>query len=484
MAPRGVLCFSVFEVDLERGELRKSGRRVALQQQPWRALVLLVSQPGRLVSREEIRFAVWPEGTHVDFERGINFCLNQVRNALGDPARASHFIETVPRQGYRFVADVRGTEAASAPGPVDDAVSSHRPAPAAAAPDSTAAAPASTIDAPASTAHVGSTRRRSPRPRWWLLAACAAGLSASGGDAPRVLPTLPPATGIAQASAQAALARVMLEQSESGARPAADAMPRARAAALSALREDPRSADARVSLALVRLHYDWDWDAAQDIERALELAPGLPRAHLAQAAYLSARGDHDAAIEAARRAFELEPLCPTVRGDLGWYYYCARRFPDAAAQWQASLDLIGDSGPRDRLVDALRHQGRIEDAWREAAATMREAGVDEVNIDELDRLGARDALRQFLSGSARFLERRGASPMRLATLHAAAGEDQLALDLLERSARDHVWGLVTALAADPDLARLDRHPRYRRLLRETGVRPTMMALLAPPDPTP
>lgn len=452
MSPR-VLRFSVFEVDLERGELRKSGRRIALQQQPWRALVLLASQPGRLVTRDELRRAVWPEGTHVDFERGINFCLSQVRHALGDPARASHFIETVPRQGYRFVGDVH--EATPEPSIAE-------------------------VEAE----HVGVARRRAPGARWWLLAACAAGLTASGGDVTRGPRLPPPATGIAQASAQAALARVMLDQGESGARPADEVMPRARAAALAALREDPRSADARVSLALVRLHYDWDRDGEEDVGRALALAPGLPRAHLALAAYRSARGDHEGAIASARRAMQLEPLCPTVRGDLGWYFYGARRFPEAAAAWEQSLDVMGDSGPRDRLVDALRHQGRVDEAWVQAVATMRGAGVPEDQIARLERSGPPAALRQFLVGSAQFQAGHGASPVRLAALYAAAGDDERALDLLDRAARDHAWGLLTALAADPDLALLETHERYRRLLRETGLRPAMMAMFVAPDAVP
>jgi DNA-binding winged helix-turn-helix (wHTH) protein/tetratricopeptide (TPR) repeat protein len=451
MESRGVLRFSVFELDLERGELRKSGRRVALQQQPWRVLVLLASQPGRLVTRDALRQALWPEGLHVDFERGINFCVNQVRSALGDPARASHFIETVPRQGYRFVADVHGVESADP----DRSVPLEPGAARVALSASATAAPA--------------------RPRWWLLAACLAALAAAGGDASREPIALPPAQGLAQANAQAALARVLLEQSQLGVRRADDTMPRARAAALAALREDPRNADARVSLALVKLHYDWDWDAEQDVERALELDPRSARAHLARAACLSARGAHDAAIAAARRATELEPMCPTLRGDVGWYYYCARRFDEAAAQWRLSLAVIGDGGPRDRLVDALRHEGRTGDAWREAEATMRRAGVPDRSIVALARQGADSALRSFLSGSASFQEAHGASPVRRAALHAAAGEVDEALDLLERAARERTWGLVSTLAADPDLARLAPHPRYLRLLRETGLHPTLRA---------
>lgn len=452
-SPR-LLRFSVFELDLERCELRKAGRRVPIQQQPWKALVLLSTRPGRVVTREELRQALWPDGTHVDFDRGINFCLNQVRNALGDRARASHFIETLPRQGYRFVADVRGLP----DGPV------------------TAGAP--------DVADVGGGEVQIRRPRRthrWLAAACAIGLALASGDgAPKRAAALPP-SDLSEAAAQAALARVLLDQSECGLRPLAETMPRARAAALAALRQDPRIADARVSLALVKLHYDWDWDAADDIERALALAPGSARAHLARAAYLSARGEAEAAVDAARRATRLDPLCPTVRGDLAWYCYTARRYEEAAEQWRLSLAVQGDGGPRDRLVDTLRQMGRTEDAWREAVATMRHAGMSEAQIEELARPGVGPGLRRFLAGSARFLAGRGVLPVRLAALHSAAGEDELALDVLERAAQERSWGLLGALAADPDLARLEGLPRYEALLRETGLRPPTMALFEAPD---
>jgi DNA-binding winged helix-turn-helix (wHTH) protein/tetratricopeptide (TPR) repeat protein len=445
-SPR-LLRFSVFELDLERCELRKCGRRVPIQQQPWKALVLLALHPGRLVTRDELRRELWPDGTHVDYDRGINFCLNQVRNALGDPARGSHFVETVPRQGYRFVADVH-------PAAVEGAAARDQTRP---------------------------TARRTPR---WLPAACAIGLALASGDAgPGRASALPPLDLVA-ARTQAALARLMLDQNESGLRLAEQTMPRARAAALAALRDDPRSADARVSLALVKLHYDWDWDAGQDLERALEMEPGLARAHLAYAEYLSARGEHEAAIDAARRGMALDPLCPTLRGDLAWYYYAAGRYAESAEALRVSLAVQGDGGPRDRLVDALRQQGRNEEAWREAVATMRYAGVPDDEIQALGRPGPEPALRTFLSGSARFLASRGASPVRLATLHAAAGEEEQALDLLERAARERSWGLLGALASDPDIARLAGRPRYERLLRETGLRPPLFALLGAPDPRP
>lgn len=79
---------------------------MSLERQPALTLALLVSRAGRLVPREDLRRAVWPSGVHVDFDRGLNYCIRQLRAALNDDARAPKFIETVPRQGYRFVAPV------------------------------------------------------------------------------------------------------------------------------------------------------------------------------------------------------------------------------------------------------------------------------------------------------------------------------------------------------------------------------------------
>ena len=98
--------FGRFELASETGELRKDGRRVRLQPQPMKVLALLASRAGSVVAREEIREALWPEGTFVDFEHGLNFCVHRVRAVLGDDAGTSRFIETVPRIGYRFVAEV------------------------------------------------------------------------------------------------------------------------------------------------------------------------------------------------------------------------------------------------------------------------------------------------------------------------------------------------------------------------------------------
>ena len=108
-----VFRFGIFEFDDQSGELRRNGRTVALEPQPARALARLLSRSGDLVSREELRDAVWGANTHVDFDRGLAYCLSQVRAALGDSADNPRFVQTLPKRGYKFLAPVSDSSGSS-----------------------------------------------------------------------------------------------------------------------------------------------------------------------------------------------------------------------------------------------------------------------------------------------------------------------------------------------------------------------------------
>src|SRR5215510_6303565 len=98
--------FATFELDDEHGELRRQGRRIHLAAQPLKVLALLTSRAGEVVTRDELRRHVWGDDTFVDFDRSLNFLVAEIRSALRDDARSARFIETVPKRGYRFIADV------------------------------------------------------------------------------------------------------------------------------------------------------------------------------------------------------------------------------------------------------------------------------------------------------------------------------------------------------------------------------------------
>ena len=98
--------FGVFEADPSLGEIRKAGTRIRLSAQPFQVLLLLLSHPGELLTRDEIAQELWPDGTFVDFEHGLNSAVARIREALGDTATNPRFVETLARRGYRFIAPV------------------------------------------------------------------------------------------------------------------------------------------------------------------------------------------------------------------------------------------------------------------------------------------------------------------------------------------------------------------------------------------
>ncbi len=100
--------FGPFEVDFRAGELLKNGRRIRLQDQPLQVLAMLLENPGGVVTRDELRQRLWPTDTFVDFDHGLNNAINRLREALNDSADAPRFIETLPRRGYRFIAEADG----------------------------------------------------------------------------------------------------------------------------------------------------------------------------------------------------------------------------------------------------------------------------------------------------------------------------------------------------------------------------------------
>jgi cholera toxin transcriptional activator len=104
--PEGRYRFGVFEADAATGELRRQGIRIKLNAQPFQVLMLLLARPGELLTREEISRELWPDGTFVDYEHGVNSAVNRIREALGDTASSPRFVETLARRGYRFVAPV------------------------------------------------------------------------------------------------------------------------------------------------------------------------------------------------------------------------------------------------------------------------------------------------------------------------------------------------------------------------------------------
>jgi len=111
LRPNSVVRFGTYEVSLQSSEVRKSGLRIRVQQQPMKLLEILLERPGEVITREELRSRVWPSESFGDFDQALNIAIGKLRSALGDAAENPRFIETLPKRGYRFIADVSVVDA-------------------------------------------------------------------------------------------------------------------------------------------------------------------------------------------------------------------------------------------------------------------------------------------------------------------------------------------------------------------------------------
>jgi DNA-binding winged helix-turn-helix (wHTH) protein/Tfp pilus assembly protein PilF len=393
--PNSVVRFGVFEADLRTSELRKSGAKVKIQDLPFRALKLLLSRPNEVLSREQFRHALWPEGVFVDFDHGISSAINRLRDALGDSADNPVFIETVERRGYRWIAPTSfapswGGLAATAPSWTVPA--SVQPTPA--APGPVLVKPGSE---PPADPVVPIPPHRSNRSLFVFLAALVIALGMLGlshrasnagttesasGSAPAV-PKHPaagqsvsasiPSSSVHSSSAEAeqfylqgrfywekrtpdglnkavdyftqaivhdsnyAPAYVGLADCYNLLReytlmPASEAYPRALAAAKRAVELDDRSSEAHNSLAFALFYGNWDAAGAErEFRRALELNPTSSVAHHWYATYLGTIGRSTESLAEIQRAQALDPASKSILADEGIILWSSGRRDEGTA---------------------------------------------------------------------------------------------------------------------------------------------------------
>ena len=468
-----MLRFGAFELDPARSQLRRNGVLIRLQQQPLKALSLLVRRAGEVVPREDLRREIWPEGTFVDFDRGLNFCINRIRRTLGEDARQPRYIETVARSGYRFIAPVTASPAATpaVPGVVTS-------------PGKRAAArwvvAAGVMAALSTVPDHRAASVRPPSPAWAAPPAAAArtayarGLyqarQAGGGEASLRAFVEAAQLDPASPAVAASLAEAWIDAVQEGRVPPREGMPKARAAALRALALGDHPL-AHLALGTVALRHDWDWAGAErSLRRALALDPSSPAAHIEMADLRLVQGRTEEALREADRAEQLDPVCPVVRGQVASSYYAARRFADAAAGWRRSALVAPELvGPHERLFHAYRHAARDREAVGEAAKVVSILGGP--SPSPLLALPADRAMASFVRGTIAYLERDAArAPAlvadRIAVLHAVLGHRAEALRWLAVAARERSTTLPITLATDPDLDRLRNDPSFRALLAQ------------------
>jgi DNA-binding winged helix-turn-helix (wHTH) protein/Tfp pilus assembly protein PilF len=476
--------FGLFEIDAEAGELRRQGVRVPLQELPFRLLCALVERPGEIVLREELRRRLWPPDVHLDFENSLNAAMSRLRDALGDAAANPRFVATAPRRGWRFIAPVE-TLAVSAPAPaITPPLPAAAPRPFRAA-LLLAALGASALAAPlvlwrsplgphptSAESVVGSLP---PSHEDYLRGRHLLSLQTREGDRKALAAFQAAAVeDPAHAGTQRGLAEAYLALSEHDVWPAREALPRAAQAARQALGLEPRSADAGLVLAQVRFHLERDWPAAEaTLRQVLASNPGLVRARVLHAHFLSASGRHDRALAEIEEARRLDPLSLAVNADVCWIRFMARRYQQAVEQCQATLELDPHFLPaQDNLKWILMRMGRSDAAAQAFLRVVALEGEDAGSVLALRERYSREGLaglhRASLGGLMARARHGYQSPYDIALEYASLREPREALAWLERSFEANETDLAL-LGVDPRLDALRQESRFRQLVARVGA---------------
>ena len=460
VAPNERYRFGDFELEVGQARLTDAGRVVSLQPQPFKVLAILVSRAGELVTRDEMIREIWGDSTHVDFDRGLNYCIRQVRRALGDDASEPRFVQTVPRRGYRFVAEVVGPVARASAQPRLTKGLGRRAVLAAAGFSSLALVAAAGIflssrspnDAPTNSPQAiqelvsGRLLLENPTPK---------NVAAARTRFERALSIDPDFAPAHLALAQASIAA-----------------PTERAAQLDeslrhvhrALELDPELEGVHLHLANLELYGNWNWDRAEEAYlAAVDRAPNSARAHHAYATFLAMRGQLDGAIDHVQQALVIDPVSAALKGDAGWFYFQAGRFSEAKSTCESALGLEPtNENALWCLLQVSRFDNRPVHALDAATRLATLLGHEPAEPFE--------ELTTFWSWYLDWIDKKPerATPSARGLAHLALGEHDHALDIFEHAAEAKA-PCVLALAADPQTEPLRGDPRFERLLETIGL---------------
>jgi len=491
MLPEGPrrIRFGVFELDQQELELRKDGTLLKLAPQPFRVLALLADCEGQVVTRDEIQKLLWHDATYVDFERGINHCVSQIRAVLEDHAETPRYIKTIPRRGYRFIAPVSVERPTSKMVPVASRGRTVRLFLGIATGFLAVLAVGFLVSKRASLARqrpagvsLAEDRRTSfsqainpqtfeayLRGRYYWNKRTPSGLKKSIEYFQDAIERDP---NFAQAYAGMADSYNLLAYA--GSLPPKYAYLQATNAAMKAVRLDDTLADAHTSLADIHSVYDWNWPAAEkEYRRAIELNASYAIAHQWYASYLIATGRSDEGIEQARKALELDPLSLMINSNVGWSYYLVRRYDDALLQFQATLELDANFGPAHlNLGRVYEGKGKMEEAIFEMNKGISLSGESPGGLAALGHayavFGMRNKAREIIDHLMTLSEEGYVAPYDIAVVYAGLGNDELALSWLQK-AYESRCGELMYIKVDPRLDRMRGDSRFRSLQHKMGL---------------
>ena len=256
--------------------------------------------------------------------------------------------------------------------------------------------------------------------------------------------------------------------------PPKDAFPKAKMAAMRALQIDPDLGEARTSLAAVLWLYDWQWKEAQaEFQRSLALNPAYPTANHWYAEFLMTMGRHAEAIDKMKSSQEFDPLSLIISVAIGWAFYMGRQYDQAAEQLQRTLELDTNYPVTYWILELLhRKLGRYEAAIREGEKGSTLSGDSPLMIAALAQTlavaGRTEKAIQILDGLTRLAMQKYVAPYFLAGIHIGLGDDDRAMECLEKSYNERSHWLIY-LHIDPSMDGLRSNPRFQDLLRRIGL---------------
>ncbi len=507
-----VVRFGVFEADLRSGELRKSGVKVKIQELPFQALKLLLARPNEVLSREDMRKTLWPDGVFVDFDRGVISAINRLRDALGDSADNPVFIETVGRRGYRWIAPTQRSE--KSPEKVTDAVEAPVPEPVVQediAP--TVLRRRMLYVAPVLVLALclgifGALRHSKLRfPQTQAISSSLSRAGSASGDShvihaanresedfylkgryyweKRTPESLTKAVDAFTQSivhdpnyapAYVGLADCYNLLREYTLMPSSEAYPRALAAAKKAVELDPRSSEAHASLAFVSFFGMWDAATAdREFRRAIELDPNNAIAHHWYASYLTCLRRYTEALTEIERARAIDPASKSVLADQGSILACAGRLKEALALLQQMevnepdfisphrylrIIYLGTGDYPHFLAEAKKEAALMHDDSALAIAESAEKGFASG--------GGKGVLEALRVQQTKAYEHGLCSPYFLARTNALMGRNQDALRYLRMAFDQHSDGL-TEMVSNDDFKGLSAEPAFQQLLAQIGL---------------
>jgi eukaryotic-like serine/threonine-protein kinase len=250
-----------------------------------------------------------------------------------------------------------------------------------------------------------------------------------------------------------------------------DSFPKARAAAMKALEIDETLAEAHSSLALVKLHYEWDWEGAEkEFKRAIELNPSYATAHQWYGGYLLAMGHFEEAIAELERAQEIDPLSLIINADLGLPYYFARRYDQAIEQYRKTLEMDPNfNQARIYLGWAYEQKNQLDEAIAVFEIVCLQSDSPLASLGHAYAIsGRREEALKVLDNLREQSRRRYISPYGIAIVYAGLGEVDQAFEWLQIACEERA-GLIVWLKVDPRLDCLRLDPRFEELRKLIGL---------------